>query len=51
MTREELTRQILAIKVRAMQDVDKATESDWVGILSDALDDIETLCNTQKKEG
>lgn len=47
----ELAQKIITLKQKAIRDVDTATESDWPGLLSGALDDIETLCNEHLSKG
>jgi hypothetical protein len=41
---EELASKIMGLVQKSREDLNKATESDWPGILGNALDDIETLC-------
>jgi hypothetical protein len=41
---EELASNIMTLAQKARDAIEHATESDWTGIQSSALDDIETLC-------
>ena len=41
---EELASTIMGLVQKSRKDIERATESDWAGIQSSTLDDIETLC-------